>query len=83
MDVALASTAKVYGSESAIEVLRQLIEIVGASALVRGGSAASALMGELDYEARLATINTFGGGVNELQRELIAQFGLGMPRAGR
>jgi len=83
MDVALASTAKVYGSETVIEVLRQLIEIVGASALVRGGSAASALMGELDYEARLATINTFGGGVNELQRELIAQFGLGMPRAGR
>ena len=83
MDVALASTAKVYGSETVIEVLRQLIEIVGASALVRGGSAASALLGELEYDVRAATVNTFGGGTNELQRELIAQFGLGMPRPVR
>ena len=83
MDVALASTAKVYGSETVVEVLRQLVEIVGASALVRSGSAASALLGELEYEVRAATINTFGGGTNELQRELIAQFGLGLPRAVR
>lgn len=83
MDVALASTAKVFGSETVVEVLRQLIEIVGASALVRAGSAASALLGELEYEVRAATISTFGGGTNELQRELIAQFGLGMPRPVR
>ncbi len=83
MDVALASTAKVYGSETVIEVLRELIEIVGASALVRAGSAASALQGELEYEVRAATISTFGGGTNELQRELIAQFGLGMPKPVR
>jgi alkylation response protein AidB-like acyl-CoA dehydrogenase len=83
MDVALASTAKVYGSETVLEVLRQLIEIVGASALVRGGSAPSALLGELEYEVRAATISTFGGGTNELQRELIAQFGLQMPRPVR
>ena len=41
MDVALASTAKVYGSETVIEVLRRLIEVVGASALVRSGTALS------------------------------------------
>ena len=64
-------------------MLRQLIEIVGASALVRAGSAAAALLGELEYEVRAATISTFGGGTNELQRELIAQFGLGMPRPVR
>ncbi|MBL0149522.1 MAG: acyl-CoA dehydrogenase family protein [Ideonella sp.] len=83
MDVALASIAKVYGSETVVEVLRQLIEIVGSSALVRGASAASALLGELEFESRAATISTFGGGTNELQRELIAQFGLGMPRPVR
>jgi alkylation response protein AidB-like acyl-CoA dehydrogenase len=83
MDVALASTAKVYGSETVIEVLRRLIEIVGASALVRSGTAASVLLGELEYEVRAATISTFGGGTNELQRELIAQFGLGMPKPVR
>lgn len=81
MDVALASTTKVYGSESAIEILRKLCEIVGASGLVRSGSAAAALLGELEYEVRASVTLTFGGGTNEIQRELIAQFGLGMPRS--
>ncbi len=83
MDVALASTTKVYGSEGVIEILRRLMDIVGASALVRAGSSAAVLMGELEYEIRANTINTFGGGTNEIQRELIAQFGLGMPRPVR
>lgn len=83
MDVALASTTKVYGSEGVIDILRRLTDIVGSSALVRGDSAAAYLMGELEYETRSATINTFGGGVNEIQRELIAQFGLGMPKPVR
>ena len=59
------------------------MDIVGSSSLVRGGSAAAYLMGELEYELRAAPINTFGGGTNEIQRELIAQFGLGMPRPQR
>ena len=83
MDVALASTTKVYGSESVIEILRRLVEIVGASALVRAGSSAALLLGELEYEVRACTLMTFGGGTNEIQRELIAQFGLNMPRPVR
>jgi 3-oxocholest-4-en-26-oyl-CoA dehydrogenase alpha subunit len=83
MDVALASASKVYGSETVIEVLRMLIEVMGSGAMVRAGSAAALLAGELEYEARAATITTFGGGTNELQRELIAQFGLAMPKTIR
>ena len=81
MDVALASSTKVYGSESAIEILRKLSEILGAGGLVRAGSAAAQLLGELEYEVRASVTLTFGGGTNEIQRGLIAQFGLGMPRA--
>lgn len=81
MDVALASTTKVFGSESVIEILRLLTEVVGANGLVRSGSAASFLMGELEYDVRAAPTLTFGGGTNEIQRELIAQFGLGLPRS--
>lgn len=81
MDVALASITKVYGSESVIEILRMLSEIVGANGLVRSGSAAAFLMGELEYDVRAAPTLTFGGGTNEIQRELIAQFGLGLPRS--
>ncbi len=81
MDVALASTTKVFGSESVIEILRMLTEIVGANGLVRSGSAASFLMGELEYDVRAAPTLTFGGGTNEIQRGLIAQFGMGLPRS--
>jgi 3-oxocholest-4-en-26-oyl-CoA dehydrogenase alpha subunit len=83
MDVALASATKVYGSEGVVEILRKLMDIIGSSALVRGDSAAAYLMGELEYEIRSATISTFGGGTNEIQRELVAQFGLKMPRPVR
>ncbi|WP_020653332.1 acyl-CoA dehydrogenase family protein [Massilia niastensis] len=86
LDVALASTTKVYGSEGVIEVLRALSGILGAGAMVRAGAASSAaarLCAEIEYEIRESTLLTFGGGTNELQRELIAQFGLGMPRPVR
>ena len=83
MDVALSSTTKVFGSESAIEILRKLASILGANGSMRSGSAATLLQGELEYELRSSVTLTFGGGTNEIQRELIAQFGLGMPRAQR
>lgn len=83
MSVALSSTTKVFGSESAIEILRKLAAIVGANGSMRSGSAATLLQGELEFELRCVTTLTFGGGTNEIQRELIAQFGLGMPRTQR
>lgn len=83
VDVALASTTKVYGSESAIEILRRLAAILGANGALRSGSAAALLQGDLEYEVRASVTVTFGGGTNEIQRELIAQFGLGMPRPQR
>jgi len=83
MDVALASTTKVYGSESGIEMLRVLSNMVGAAGLIRSGSPAALLHGELVYDVRASVPLTFGGGTNEIQRELIAQFGLGMPRTQR
>lgn len=83
MDIALASITKVYGSECSIEILRKMIDIVGLNGMVRAGSAASFLIGELEYEVRASVTLTFGGGTNEIQRELIAQFGIGMPRAVR
>lgn len=81
MDVALASATKVYGSESVVEILRKLTEVVGANGLVRDGSSAAFLMGELEYDVRACVTLTFGGGTNEIQRELVAQFGMGMPRS--
>ena len=64
-----------------IAVFRRLLEIVGMGGLYRLGAQAAELKALLEEEYRGATINTFGGGVNELQRDLIAQFGLRMPRS--
>ncbi len=80
LNPALASGAKVYSTEALIEICRLLMEIIGPNSLVRPGSSAAQLMGDLEQEYRRCMTNTFGGGVNEIQRGLVATFGLGMPR---
>jgi alkylation response protein AidB-like acyl-CoA dehydrogenase len=75
-----ASAMKVYGSELNIEVIRALQEIVGPAAYLDEDAPGAALRAELDRSARGILILTFGGGTNELQRDLIAMFGLGFPR---
>lgn len=78
-----ASAVKVYGTEVVLEVYRLLQEIVGPASLVEGGSPGAQVDGEIEVEARMGTINTFGGGVNEIQREIVSMAGLRMPRVPR
>jgi alkylation response protein AidB-like acyl-CoA dehydrogenase len=78
-----ASAMKVYGTEGKIEVLRLLMEVLGPVATLRDGSAGAVLGGELEHEYKRAIVGTFGGGVNEVQREIVAAAGLGMPRVPR
>ena len=78
-----ASAVKIYGTEVVLDVYRLLQEIVGPSALVQSGSPAAQINGEIEHESRLGTINTFGGGVNEIQREIVSMAGLRMPRVPR
>ena len=78
-----ASATKVYGSELATEVYRSLMEIVGPKALVDGGSAGAVLRGRLERYYRSSLVMTFGGGTNEIQRDIIGYVGLGLPPAKR
>ncbi|CAM5595271.1 Acyl-CoA dehydrogenase OS=Streptomyces alboniger OX=132473 GN=CP975_32630 PE=3 SV=1 [Streptomyces alboniger] len=77
-----ASGVKFAGTESAVEVYRICQEITGEAGLVRAGSSGRAGDGELERMNRAAQINTFGGGVSEVQREIVATMRLGM-RKGR
>ncbi len=77
-----ASAMKVYGTEFTIEALRLLMEIVGPQAGLQNGAGA-VLAGTLDRQYKAAIVGTFGGGVNEVQREIIAAAGLGLPRVPR
>jgi alkylation response protein AidB-like acyl-CoA dehydrogenase len=76
-----ASAAKVFGTELTQQVARQLLEVLDHDGLRRGADAP--LRGALESAYRFAVINTFGGGANEIQRDIIAMAGLGMPRAPR
>lgn len=78
-----ASATKVYGSELATESYRALMEIVGPGALVTGDSPGAALHGRLERFFRSSLVMTFGGGTNEIQRDIIGYVGLGLPPAKR
>ncbi len=82
LDVADASATKVFSSEQLQVLGPSLAEVVG-----RHGDPAdpdtAELMTWLDVQLKRNTVLTFGGGVNEIQRELIATAGLHLPRAPR
>ncbi|MFE1287670.1 acyl-CoA dehydrogenase family protein [Streptomyces sp. NPDC058751] len=78
-----ASGVKVMGTESAVAVYRMCQHVVGPRALVRAGSPGEFGGGGLERMNRAAQINTFGGGVSEVQREIVATMRLGMRRGRR
>ncbi|MGK5729023.1 acyl-CoA dehydrogenase family protein [Streptomyces sp. URMC 124] len=78
-----ASAVKVYGSETRRDAYAWLMEVLAAAGPLKEGSAGAALHGELERGYRAAVVFTFGGGNNEIQREIISWIGLGMPRVRR
>jgi alkylation response protein AidB-like acyl-CoA dehydrogenase len=78
-----ASAAKVHGTETHIEALAELLQVLGAGGILKAGSPGALIRGDLEYLYRYAVVNTFGGGANEIQREIIAMTGLAMPRVRR
>ena len=78
-----ASSMKVLGTEEQTRCLRQLMDVVGSASYLVAGTPGAVLRGQLEQAYRQAPVGTFGGGVNEVQREIIQMAGLGMPRAPR
>jgi alkylation response protein AidB-like acyl-CoA dehydrogenase len=78
-----ASTTKVFGTEHYLDAIRLLMEIIGPAAYLKKGSPGAVLASRLEGMYRGLVILTFGGGVNEVQRDLITVFGLGMPMVKR
>ena len=83
MNMEDASVAKVYGSEFFIEAYRLLMEVLGQESTLTQNSSRNLLGGRLEMLYRISSILTFGGGTNEIQRDIIAMIGLGMPRESR
>ena len=83
LDPAESSTVKVFGSESFIKIYGWLLEVLGQEGYVKDGSPGARLRGRVERFYRTSIVLTFGGGANEVQRDIIAMTGLKMPRAAR
>ena len=78
-----ASAIKVYGSEFYVKAHRLLLEILGEAGTLKEGSPGALLHGHLERHYRATLVLTFGGGTNEVQRDIIGMAGLRLPRATR
>jgi alkylation response protein AidB-like acyl-CoA dehydrogenase len=78
-----ASANKVFGTELATEAYRLLMEVLGPAAGVRANSPGAPLRGRIERMHRAALILTFGGGTNEVQRDIISATALGLPVSRR
>ena len=83
VSIADSSAVKVYGTTTYCECYGLLLEVLGAAGILKRSSPGAALSGRIERSYRGTLILTFGGGTNEIQRDLIAIFGLGMPRSLR
>jgi alkylation response protein AidB-like acyl-CoA dehydrogenase len=81
LDVADSSSVKVYGTEFYTRAFRRLMQIYNEVAYLVSDDLESE--GRLESLYRGLVILTFGGGTNEMQRDLITMFGMGFPRADR
>ncbi|MCZ2525911.1 acyl-CoA dehydrogenase family protein [Streptomyces sp. NPDC059506] len=83
LSAADAGAAKVYGTETHLEVYRTLLGTLGAAGRVRPDSPGAVIAGQLEQISRQGVVNTFGGGVNEVLRDMVATVGVGLPRQRR
>ena len=78
-----ASAIKVWGSENLCWIFKELSEIVGATGVMKEGSPGAELSYLMEQSYRSSWILTFGGGTNEIQRDIIGMVGLSLPREKR
>jgi alkylation response protein AidB-like acyl-CoA dehydrogenase len=74
-----AAMGKVFASELQERLGQAALDILGAGGLL-SEDAAGAPLGEMEYVLRHAIMGMIGGGTNEIQRNVIAQRGLDLPR---
>ena len=76
-----SSAVKVFGSELMIRINNTLLEIMGLYGQLQRGDELAPGGGRVEHQYRDDLFFTFGGGTNEIQRDIIAMVGLGMPKS--
>jgi alkylation response protein AidB-like acyl-CoA dehydrogenase len=75
------SIAKLFSSELDVRIAGTAMKVMGLYGQLRSGSPHAAASGRVESTYLYATTSTVGGGTSEIQRNIIAQRGLGLPRA--
>jgi alkylation response protein AidB-like acyl-CoA dehydrogenase len=76
-----SSAVKVFGSELNIRINNTLLDIMGLYGQLRQGDERAPLNGLAESHFRDDLFFVFGGGANEIQRDIIAMVGLGLPKS--
>ncbi len=75
-----ASMSKMYGTELTQRVARTGMEILGMAGQLSQGSKWAPLQGHIQHSYLMSTSSTIAAGTSEIQRNIVAQRGLGLPR---
>ncbi len=76
-----SSAVKVFGTELMIRTNNVLLDIMGLYGQLQPGDERAPAGGSVEHQYRDDPFFTFGGGTNEIQRDIIATVGLGMPKS--
>jgi alkylation response protein AidB-like acyl-CoA dehydrogenase len=76
-----SSIAKLFSSELDIRIAGTAMKALGMYGQLKRGSERAAANGRVESAYLYATTSTVGGGTSEIQRNIIASRGLGLPRA--
>jgi len=79
----IGTMQKVMASELRTTLTSAAFELMDLEGQLDGDDPRSFVRGEFEREYRYAPVQRFGGGTNEVMRDIIAQRGLGLPRTAR
>ena len=77
------SMAKLFASEAFVRAARDLLDVLGTEGLLAHGVPAAPADGWAEHAYRHAQVMTIYAGTSEIQRTIIAERGLGLPRSPR
>jgi alkylation response protein AidB-like acyl-CoA dehydrogenase len=75
------SMSKLFNSEWFTALASQAVDLLGIDATLPHGTAGAVLDGLVEHAFRHSTVTTIYGGSSEVQRGIIAERGLGLPRS--
>ena len=75
------SMAKLFATEALVTTASELLDLLGAEGQLQHGAPGAPAAGWLEHAFRHVQVTTIYGGTSEIQRSIVAELGLGLPRS--